>query len=169
MPPWKTIKSPLSFLVTDGIPDHEEQLEMGMFDISRAHFMPKANRELYIELPDEAKSPGEGDVAGRLNRSMYAFKDASNNWMRDWQNLLQSEEYAVGKANLALLFNTQRNSGGAVHDDDFYVLAISGAIDHIGKVLASKCKVRESQRLGFGGHCTKTAVVLNRVVVLGEK
>ena len=88
--------------------------------------------------------------------------------MRDWQNLLQSDEYAVGKANPALLFNTQRNSGGAVHDD-FYVLASSGAIDHTGKVLASKCKVRESQRLGFGEHCTKTAVVLNRVVVLGEK
>ena len=72
MPPLKTIKSPLSFLVTGGIPDHEEQLEMGIFDISRAHFMPKANRELYIKLPDEAKSPGEGDVAGRLKQQLDA-------------------------------------------------------------------------------------------------
>ena len=60
--------------------------------------MPKADRELYIELPDEAKEPSDGDVLGRLNRSMYGFRDASNKWMRDWQNLLVSEGYAVGKA-----------------------------------------------------------------------
>ena len=53
MPPWETAKSLFSFLVTDGISDREEQLEFGMFDIAHAHFMPKADRELYIELPDE--------------------------------------------------------------------------------------------------------------------
>ena len=37
--PWATVKSPLSFLVTDGVSDPEEQLEVGIFDISRAHFM----------------------------------------------------------------------------------------------------------------------------------
>ena len=53
----------------------------------------------------------------------------------------------------------------AVHSDDFYVLANRVAIDHIGKVLASKCKVRESHRLGFGKHSTRVAVALNRITV----
>ena len=57
IPRWKTVKALLSFLVTEGIIDREEHLDGGMFDISRAHFMPKADRELYIELPDEAKEP----------------------------------------------------------------------------------------------------------------
>ena len=55
-------------------------------------------------------------------------------WMRDWQSLLQSEEYAVGKVNPALFFNRQRNSRGAVHGDDFYVLANRVAINHNGQV-----------------------------------
>ena len=55
MPPWETVKSLLSFPVTDGVSDPEEQLEIGIFDISRAHFVPRADRELYIELPDEAQ------------------------------------------------------------------------------------------------------------------
>ena len=42
--PWATVKSLLSFLVTDGVSDPEEQLEVGIFDMSRAHFMPKADR-----------------------------------------------------------------------------------------------------------------------------
>ena len=104
VPPWETVKAPLAFLVKDGVSDAEEQLYIGMFDISRAHFMPK-DRELYLELPDEAKAPGDGDVVGRMNRSMYGFRDAGNNWMRDWQSLHQSTGYAC-----TLFFNTQRNS-----------------------------------------------------------
>ena len=87
--------------------------------------------------------------------------------VRDWQNLRQSEGYAVGKANPALLFNRQRNSRGAVHGDDFIVLANRVAIRHIGKVLSSWYKVRETHRLGFGKHCTRVAVDLNRIIVLG--
>ena len=83
--------------------------------------------------------------------------------MRDRRSLLQSEGYAPRKANLALFFNKQRSSMGAVHSDDFYVLANRVAVDHIGKVSASKYKVRESHRLGFGKHSTRVAVALDRI------
>ena len=72
MPPWEMVKVLLGFLVTDdfnGIA--ADDLVIGIFDISRAHFMAPADRELYIELPEEDKLPGEGDVVGRLNRMMY--------------------------------------------------------------------------------------------------
>ena len=69
-------------------------------------------------------------------------------WMRDWQNFPESEGSQVGKANPSLFFNTQRNSRGVVHGDDFNVLARRSAIDHIGKVLASTYNVREIRRLG---------------------
>ena len=45
-----------SFFVTDGFSDPEEQLEIGIFDISRAHVMPRADRELSIEPLDEANA-----------------------------------------------------------------------------------------------------------------
>ena len=92
MPPWEAIKSLLFFLVTDGIEtENDEELEVGIFDISRAHFMPKVKRELYIELPPEDMKPGEENMVGRLNRNMYGFRDASSGWQEDWQNLLKSE------------------------------------------------------------------------------
>ena len=68
--------------------------------------------ELSIDLPNEARAPGEDDDVGRLNRSMIGFRDASHNWMREWPGLLQSG-HAVAKAKPAF-FNRQRNSRGAV-------------------------------------------------------
>ena len=111
---------------------------MACFDISRAHFMAPAERELYIELPNENKSLEEGDVIGRLNRMMYGFRDASNGWARNWQALLGSNGYEVGKANAALFYIATLKSRGAVHGDDFYVLGPRPAIDKMNKVLKSK-------------------------------
>ena len=131
MPPWETVKSMRSFLVTDGISDREKQLEFCLFDISRAHFMPKADREPHIEEPHIGKERRDCDFAGRLKRSMNGFRDASNDWMRDLQNLLESAGHAVGKAIAALFLNKQRHSRCAVHGNDFYVLASRSAIDHM--------------------------------------
>ena len=61
---------------------------LGIFNISRAHFMPKAERELYIEIPKEGLNPEDGDALGRLNRNMYGFRDASNAGFRECKNVL---------------------------------------------------------------------------------
>ena len=88
------------------------------------------------------------------NRS---FRDASKNWMRDWP---------VRRVRVPIMHCSSTDSetrGVQFMVVDFYVLAI----DHIGSVMASKCKVRESHRLGFRKHCTRVAVALNRIIVLG--
>jgi len=167
-PPWEVIKTLLSLLVTDGVPGVSDgELELGVFDISRAHFMPKVNRELYVEIPEEDRSPEDGDVVGKLNRNMYGFRDASSGWMRDWQELLQTGGYEVGVANPALFYNRSNGGRGAVHGDDFYVLGSRKAIDEMSELLSSKYSMRESHRLGFGEHCDKSATILNRVVSVG--
>ena len=126
-----------------------EPLVMGVYDISRAHFMPAVEREIYIELPDEDKLDGDGDVVGRLKRNMYGCRDASHGWMKDWQALLASGGYQVGEANPALFFNEDKFSRGAVHGDDFYVLGPKFAIDDMKELLGSKYQMREAHRLGF--------------------
>ena len=166
MPPWEMVKSLLSLLVSDGV--SAESLVLGVFDISRAHFMAPATRELYVEIPDEDRGPGEENLIGRLNRSMYGFRDASHNWMEDWQELLQEEGYKIGVANPALFWNQALSSRGAVHGDDFYVLGTVSAVDRMAAALKSRYSVRESHRLGFGEGCTQHATILNRVVSLGE-
>ena len=166
MPPWEMVKALLSLMVTDGVSQFGEELELGIFDISRAHFIPEADRELYIEIPEEDRSAEDGDCIGRLKHMMYGMRTAANAWMRDWQKVLEFAGYAVGRANPALFYNKQRDSRGAVHGDDFYVLGGRTAVDHIASVLAAKYDMRESYRLGFGAHCKSAARVLNRVVSL---
>ena len=165
MPPWEMVKALLSLLVTDGL--HEQELELGVFDISRAHFMAKATRELYVEVPAEDKTAEEGDVVGRLLRGMYGFRDASCNWMKGWQQTLEEKGYQIGRSNPALIFDPVKQSRGAVHGDDFMVLGTKFALDDLGSLLKMKYKVRESYRLGFGQHCVRHATILNRVVTLG--
>ncbi|CAE8666137.1 unnamed protein product, partial [Polarella glacialis] len=165
--PWEMVKSLLSFLVTDEFPGADEELELGIFYISRAHFMPVAARELYVEISDEDRLPGDGDVVGRLNRNMYGFRDASHGWMEDWQKLLASGGYKMGKANSALFYNAKPQGRGAVHGDDFYVLGSRATVNAMCELLGSKYKMRENYRLGFRSHCVREATVLNRVVTLG--
>ena len=143
MPPWEMIKALLSLMVTSGVSKTNEELELGTFDISRAHFMAKADRELYIEAPAEDWEPGDENKAAKLRRNMYRFRDASSGWQKDWQDLLQEAGYEVGRANCAPFYNKEKDARGAVHGDDFYVLGPKAAIDHIGKVLRSKYSVRE--------------------------
>ena len=105
-----------------------EEKVLGIFDISRAHFMPMAERELYIEVPDEDKAEGEGDVMGRLNGNMYGFRDAASGWMKHSQKLLKEKGgYVVGEANPALFYKLKAR--GAVHGDDFCVLGNMKAVD----------------------------------------
>ena len=168
-PPWEMVKGLLSLLVTDMEEYQSEEKVLGIFDISRAHFMPMAERELYIEVPDEDKAEGEGDVIGQLNRNMYGFRDAASGWMKHWQKLLKEKGgYVVGEANPALFYNPELKARGAVHGDDFYVLGSMKAVDAMRDLLQGEYSMRESHRLGFADGCTKMATILNRAVALSE-
>ena len=112
MPPWEMVKALFSLLVTDGVSRDGSELEMAVFDISRAHLMPKADRLLYIEIPKEDLLPSDGDVVGRLNRNMYGCRDASNGWMRDWQVTTSEANYVIGKASPALFYNPDTDCRG---------------------------------------------------------
>ena len=50
----------------------------------------------------KAKLPEDGGAVGVLQRSMYGFRTASANWMKDWQATLEEGGYKVGVANPAL-------------------------------------------------------------------
>ena len=72
MPLWESFKVLLGLLVCDNVPGAEgEELEMAIFDISRAYFMAPMDREACIELPQDDKLPEDGDAVSLLLRSMY--------------------------------------------------------------------------------------------------
>ena len=72
--------------------------------------------------------------------------------------------YAVGTTNPALFFSKQRNWRSAVFGDDCYFLANSNRSRQHSVGIQNK--VSESHRLGFGKHCSRAAVALNRMIAL---
>ena len=89
------------------------------------------------------------EVWYHLNDIMYWFRDAANGWFKDWQQVLTSTGYQTGIANPALIHNSSNSARGAVHGDDFYVLATANGLDELNDLLAFKYSVRETHRLGF--------------------
>ena len=84
--------------------------------------MPKARRELYVEIPDEDPMKQKGCV-GLLLRSMYGTQDASNLWQEDYTETLAQRGYMPGRSNPAV-FHSHRGDGRMlVHGDDFVLLA----------------------------------------------
>ena len=166
-PPWESFKVLLGLLVSDDVPGAEgEELEMAIFDISRAHFMAPMDRETCIELLEEDKLPEDGDAVGLLLRSRYGFRTATANWQRDWQATLEK----LGTRfvwQIPLCSTMQKNVAEAEFTEDFVVVGSRGALDRIGKTLSGKYSMRESHRLSFGNHSERHVELLNRVVSVG--
>lgn len=88
-PPIEAVCSLLSMFMSKD-PDKGE-LKLANWDISHAHFMGKASRDLFMELPEEDKIQ-DSDVepmVAKLMRSMYGTQDASRIFQEDYQQWLQ--------------------------------------------------------------------------------
>lgn len=91
-PPIETVMTLISLLVTK-TKDDQMKKKCALWDISRAHFMGKAQREVYIDLPNEDKvhDDDKEEMVGRLLRSMYGTVDASHIFQKDYQDYLQGQ------------------------------------------------------------------------------
>ena len=137
-------------------------LKLAHFDISWAHFMPKARREIYVELPDEDPMKQKCFV-GMLLRSMYGTQDASNLWQEDYTGTLAQRGYKPGRSNPAM-FHSHRGDGRMlVHGDDFVLLADDKEIKAVEQLLKSKYTVKVVSVISHGS-LQQEAVILNRIV-----
>ena len=50
-----------------------------IIDVKRAYFHARATRDVYVELPDGDKLPGEGDLVGKLQLCLYGARDVASN------------------------------------------------------------------------------------------
>ena len=119
MPPLEALKLLVSTKTTMKVSTRGKPLLIAHFDISRAHFMPKAEREVFVVLPDEDPKKQEGYI-GKLERTMYGTQDASNLWQKDYTQLVSANDYVAGKANPALLHSEVQCSRLLVHGDNSY-------------------------------------------------
>ena len=140
MPPLEALKLLCSLKVSLKMSCRGKPLKLAHFDISRAHFMPKARHELYVELFDEDPMKQKGCVK-LLLRSMYGTQDASNLWQEDYSGTLAQRGYVPGQSNPAVFLSHRGDGRMLVHGDDFVLLA------------ASRGTVTEEQVHSKGGVC----------------
>ena len=79
MPPWEISEVLLGLLVSDNVLGAEgEELEMAIFDISRAHSMAPMEREACIELPEE-------DKLQKMEMQWVCFRDQCTDFVQQVQ------------------------------------------------------------------------------------
>ena len=69
-------------------------------DVSRAYFYApiEPGQHIYVQLPPEDKGPGEEDMCGKLNFSMYGTRSAATNWQAHYTKVLVQNGFTVGVA-----------------------------------------------------------------------
>ena len=154
MPPLEAVKLLCSMLATSG---SNEQL--ALYDISRAHFYGKAQRTVYVTLPQGDEEEG---MCALLQRTMYGTQDASHVWQSDYSELLKKHNFECGKAWTSVFWHKEKNIKLLVHGDDFLVLSDKAGQEYMQKVLQERYEFRCDGLIGKGGGSHLT--VLNRIV-----
>ena len=88
-------------------------------DVSRAFFHAKACREVYVQLADEDKVPGDEGKCGKLNYSMYGTRDAAQNWAKEYADMLVNIGFTQGRASPCVFYHKERGIRTFVHGDDY--------------------------------------------------
>ena len=149
-PPVEAIYSLMSVFMTDF--EDGKTRRLATWDISRAHFMGTAARQLFLQLPEEDQNlPGDTEpMAGRLLKSMYGTQDASKIFQDDYQGYLRQEGAEFSRLCPSIFKISSRGLLGAVHGDDFMVVGEPENLKWFDEVLNRRYTARWENTLGDG-------------------
>ena len=139
---------------------------LGFLDVKRAHFYSEATREIFVELPDEGKTSLDGDVVGRLKRSLYGTRDAPLNWELTIRKIMMKLGFTQGKSNPCIYYHQKRDLRTLVHGDDFTTAGSCENIKWLHESLGKEWMVVEHGFLGPPGtpNTIQDIRVLNRII-----
>ena len=92
-----------------------------MVDVKKAYFYAPAKRRVFVEIPAEARLPGDGDVVGLLCRSLYGTRGAASNWAEAYTVVWEGLGFVKGSSSQCSFYCVKRKLRIAVHGDDFFV------------------------------------------------
>ena len=173
MPSLSALKMLLSIAVTSKLSDSTGQVPktgtrklLGFLDVKRAHFYSEVTREIYVELPSEGKTESDGDVVGRLKRSLYGTRDAPLNWELTIRKIMMKLGFTQGKSNPCIYYHQKRDLRTVVHGDDFTTAGSYENIKWLHESLGKEWMVVERGILGPPGtpNTIQDIRVLNRVI-----
>ncbi|CAE7031422.1 unnamed protein product [Symbiodinium sp. CCMP2592] len=166
MPPLEAVKLLLSLMVTLKVAKKSRSpLKLRLIDISRAHFYGKAQRDVFVTLPEGDRTPG---MVGKLRKSMYGTRDAAAIWQADYTAALLAAGFERCPAWPAIFFHKDREIRLLVHGDDFLILSDDAGQAYVEQILRSKYDLRVDGSIGQGEK-KQEFCVLNRLVRFDER
>jgi hypothetical protein len=134
-------------------------LQVGFGDISRAYLNAYIEREVYVELPEEA---GYGrNFVGRLVKCMYGTRDAAQGGEGSYQRVLKKLGFARGAASPCIFHHVKLAVSLVVHGDDFFTVGRQEALDEFERGVLAHFEGIAKGRLRAAGDEFR---ILNRIV-----
>ena len=161
-PPLEALKAMISELATEDEGEVEETVLM-INDVARAFFEAGTSRDICIELPEEDKIEGEGDMVGKLRMSLYGTRDAAANFQEEVRRFMVKLGFKQGKYNPCTYWHKERRIRTLVHGDDFVSKASRKEAGWLKKKMEERFEIK-TKLIGNGRGEVKEERVLNRVI-----
>ena len=145
----------------------QQEIRTMVVDIRRAYFYAKAQRPLYIKLPQEDPKSADPNLCGKLEQSLYGTRDAGANWHAEYSRFLLDNDLLQGTTNPCHFYSADFTIKIIVHGDDFLCTGTPEKMSWLRQRFEDKydCKVEEA---GFGKGVGRSVRFLNRVITYNE-
>jgi hypothetical protein len=169
-PPLEALRFLLSLATTRSETNTvEKPYRMSFIDIRRAHFTAAAQRELYVEIPEEDQDDPQGRrLCGLLLKSMYGTQDAAQNWENEHTDFLTSEGFVAGLGSACLFYHPVRDIRIDVHGDDFTNLGHAENLEWLRTRFLTRYEIKDQGIFGPGENEVKEVRILNRIITWDE-
>ena len=143
----------------------DRPLRIATIDVKRAYFNAPAGREIYIEIPVEDRMPGDEGKVARLRMSLYGTRDAAQNWMKCYTDVLTRIGFQKGRASVCNFHHSKRNIFLTCHGDDFLIVAAAEDIAWLNEQMKKAFEVK-TKVLGPKDEegCVQELTILNRTL-----
>ena len=121
---------------------------------------------IYIELPDEDKTPGK-EECGLLTKSMYGTQDAPAIWQAHYTGILESAGFKGGRSNASVFYREADGVRVVVHGDAFLALGDRTGLDELDALLRKSYELKRLGTLGDEEGDDKEVHFLNRLIRVG--
>jgi hypothetical protein len=132
-------------------------------DVKRAYFYAPVTRDVFIEIPADDFQPGDEHRVARLNLSLYGTRDAAQNWVKAYTDVMVKNGFSVGRYSAQNFWHPERQLAVSVHGDDFFATGSETDLKWLEKVLSEAFEIKV-EILGPGPSHSKEIRILNRVL-----
>ena len=96
----------------------------GLFrTVSRAYLYAPCEEDIYVQIAEEDKEPGDETKCGKLKMAMYGTRAAAKAWKHHFTHVLKKHGFVPGLANPCVFRHTACDIKVMVHGDDFIATA----------------------------------------------